>query len=225
MNFSRLHPFRFEIFFFSQFLILFGSIFVTEGLFESILLPLAFIINISAGLILMSKQRVKFIGFLGVILISVLLFLYKIFSGKYDDEITFIRMVINFVFYVFVTYEIVKQVWDSERISANIIFGLVSGYVSIGLIGYFLCMTIELVSPGSFQSSQSDFFIRENFNDTFMYFSYITLLSIGYGDISPVTALAQKVVVLVGLIGQMYNVIITAIIVGKYLNQISNKKK
>ena len=184
-----------------------------------------FIVNIVAGLVLMSRYKLKFRGFLFLIFMSGGLFIYKLFSTKYDEEITFLRMAINFLFYVFVTLEIVKQVWDTKKISSNIIFGLISGYVSIGLIGYFLCMSIELIAPGSFQSGQGEFFARENFNDTFMYFSYITLLSIGYGDITPVSAFAQKVSILIGLVGQMYNVIITAIVVGKYINQLNEAKE
>ena len=55
--------------------------------------------------------------------------------------------------------------------------------------------------------------------DELMYFSYITLMTIGYGDITPITPLAQKATVFIGLIGQFYLVIITAIIVGKYISQ------
>tara|TARA_B100000809_G_scaffold110921_2_gene109485 strand:+ start:15099 stop:15677 length:579 start_codon:yes stop_codon:yes gene_type:complete len=188
-------------------------------------MPVMFIANIVAGLVLMSRHNLKFNGFLFLIFISGLLFAFNLSKGGHNDEIIFIRMAINFFFYVFVTYEIVKQVWETQKISSSIIFGLISGYVSIGLIGYFLCMSIELAVPGSFQSSQGDFFLRENFNDTFMYFSYITLLSIGFGDITPVSIFAQKVTVLIGLIGQMYNVIITAIVVGKYINQLNQYKK
>ena len=52
-----------------------------------------------------------------------------------------------------------------------------------------------------------------------MYYSYITLLTIGYGDILPVSALAHKAAILIGLMGQIYLVVITAIVVGKYINQ------
>jgi len=52
-----------------------------------------------------------------------------------------------------------------------------------------------------------------------MYFSYITLMTIGYGEITPLTPLAQKATILIGLAGQFYLVIITATIVGKYINQ------
>ncbi len=57
-----------------------------------------------------------------------------------------------------------------------------------------------------------------------MYYSYITLLTIGYGDILPVTTLAQKAAMLIGLSGQIYLVVITAIVVGKYISQSQDMK-
>ena len=61
---------------------------------------------------------------------------------------------------------------------------------------------------------------EENFVDrasSLLYFSYVTLLSIGYGPIIPVTAIGQKAVILVGLSGQFYIVILTAMVVEKYI--------
>ncbi len=60
--------------------------------------------------------------------------------------------------------------------------------------------------------------------DQLMYFSYITLLTIGYGDLYPVTVLAQKAGILLGIAGQLYLSIITATIVGKYLNRLSSRE-
>ena len=57
-----------------------------------------------------------------------------------------------------------------------------------------------------------------------MYFSYITLMTVGYGDMLPVSALAQKSVILVGLTGQFYLVIITAVVVGKYISAAKGTK-
>jgi len=222
MNFKRLHPYRFEIFFLSEFLILFGSIIVSDHLYESVLLPLMFIANIIAGLVLMSRRKFIFAVFVILLIISALLLTYRLNYTKYNTQIAFLQMGINFLFYVFVTYEIIKQIWYTKKISSSIIFGLISGYISIGLIGFFSCKAIELAIPGSFQASQAVYLASENLTDSFMYYSYITLLSIGFGDITPVSTLAQKVSVLIGLLGQMYNVIITAIIVGKYLNQLNN---
>ena len=50
-----------------------------------------------------------------------------------------------------------------------------------------------------------------------IYYSYITLVTIGYGEIIPVTPIAQKSAILIGLLGQIYVVIVTALVVGKYI--------
>ncbi len=76
-----------------------------------------------------------------------------------------------------------------------------------------------MAHPNSFEGLYSATFNAGEFTERIMYFSYITLLTIGYGDILPITPLAQKAVVLIGLAGQFYLVIITAIVVGKYINQ------
>ena len=48
-------------------------------------------------------------------------------------------------------------------------------------------------------------------------------MSVGYGDIIPISSLAQKATVLIGLAGEIYLVVITGIVIGKYLNQLSKK--
>ena len=79
--------------------------------------------------------------------------------------------------------------------------------------------------PGSFQG----LFIEGNSSNTLterlLYFSYSTLLTIGFGDIVPITSIAQKASILISLMGQFYMVIITATIVGKYINQTTHRKK
>lgn len=54
-------------------------------------------------------------------------------------------------------------------------------------------------------------------------YNFIRRTTYGYGDILPVARLAHKAAILIGLMGQFYLVIITAIVVGKNLNQLSNK--
>lgn len=131
-----------------------------------------------------------------------------------------------FLFYGFVATQLIKQVWLAKIVDRNVIFGLISGYISLGLIGFFICLAIEISNPGSFEGLKVMVSNTDALTEQLMYFSYITLLTIGYGDILPVTTLAQKATILIGLMGQMYLVVITAIVVGKYINQsvVTNKK-
>lgn len=140
-----------------------------------------------------------------------------------NDLLRFVKLSVYFLFYIVVTYEIIKQVWISETVNIQIIYGVISGYISLGLIAYFICMSIEMFNPGSFHGISASNENPEILSDSIMYYSYITMLTIGFGDISPVTQIAQKTSILIGLMGQFYLVIITAIIVGKYISQSARK--
>ncbi|WP_386806958.1 ion channel [Lutibacter holmesii] len=120
-----------------------------------------------------------------------------------------------FLFYALVTVELIKQVWKSSVVNGNVIIGLISGYISVGLLGFFICISIEMISPGSFLGFTEGGTLTENA----MYYSYITLLTIGYGDLLPVSSAAKNAAILIGLTGQIYLVVITAIVIGKYIGQ------
>jgi hypothetical protein len=118
-----------------------------------------------------------------------------------------------------VTKEVISQVWRSKKVDETVILGLISGYICLGMLGFFMCMSIELLEPNSFsgitQLDEHPQMARQNL----LYYSYITILTIGYGDIVPTSALAKNASLLIGLLGQFYMVIITAIVVGKFLYQ------
>ncbi len=216
---KRLYPYRFEIFFFSQIAILFGSLIVPSIIFETFLSPVLFLLNLLAGIVLLLKQKKTMWLLVLLLVISTLLLGSNLIETTNDALINLIKMGTYFLFYVVVTSEIIKQVWQAKTVSKNVIFGLVSGYISLGLIGFFICLSIEMAYPNSFSGLIGGISITENL----MYYSYITLLTIGYGDILPITALAHKAAILIGLMGQIYLVVITAIVVGKYINQLPLK--
>lgn len=212
---EKLYNNRFEIFLFSQIAILFGSLIVPSILFESILSPILFLVNLIAGIILISEKK-KLTRFLVILLlISTFIFGSNLLENRNERLLNFIKMVSYFLFYAIVAFEIIKQVWNAKVVNRNVIFGLISGYITLGLIGFFIFLSIEMVHPNSFSGLLSEISLTENL----MYYSYITLLTIGYGDILPITPLAQKSAILIGLVGQIYLVVITAIVVGKYINQ------
>jgi hypothetical protein len=223
---EKLYNIRFELFFFSQLAVLFGSLIFPELFFEEILSPILFIINLIAGIILLYKKKVLMGFCLLLLLINTVIFGADLFKNPQSIVYSFTKMISYFLFYIIVTYEIIKQVWLSKTVNKNVIIGLISGYVSLGLIGFFICVSIELSSPGSFNFVDLNELKSSNsMVDDIMYFSYMTLITIGFGDIYPLTALAKKAAILIGLLGQFYLVIITAIVVGKYLNQLEQSRK
>ncbi|MGX1930124.1 ion channel [Flagellimonas sp. 2504JD4-2] len=220
---KELYRYRFEIFFFSQITILFGSLIFPPIFFETILAPLLFVTNLAAGIVLISKKRKLMWFFIVLLVVTIFAFGSTLLEKSDSKAYDYLQMASFFLFYIVVTIEIISQVWSIKKVNKNVILGLISGYISLGLLGFFICLGIEMTYPGSFQGL---FLIEtgpEQLTERLLYYSFITLLTIGYGDILPTTALAQKAAVLIGLMGQFYLVIITAAVVGKYINQFKGR--
>lgn len=208
-----MYQHRFEIFFASQLALLFGSLFYPPALAPYIT-PILFYFNIVAGSLFFGLRSTShYLNVLAILLMGLIL-MGPIWIEE-ARQVNYLKFSILFIIYLLITYQIIRQVWLVDLIDNKVIFGMMSGFISLGYIGFFIFMTLEIFEPGSFKGIEADVEIGDNI----MYLSFITLLTIGYGDIYPATILAKKASILVGLIGQFYLVIITAIVVGKFINQ------
>lgn len=213
---KSLYKFRFELFFFSVISIIFGSLFFPKDVFANVISPLLFLINIVSGLLFFLKKNKQIILLSIIFFIALEVFLFIFLGIKDDHPIRYVRFVAYFTFYVLVTIQIIHQVWSAKTVNRSVIFGLMSGYISLGLLGFFTFFCIELAAPGSFNGIAANLAIPAKI-ESMLYFSYITLLTIGYGDITPLTGIAQKATVFYGMLGQFYLVIITAVVIEKYI--------
>lgn len=220
---EKIYPYRFKLFLITLLAILFGALLFPKSIYEHVLSDIIFLSNLGAGIILLWKRKKPMIFLIVLLIIAGLDFGSNLVGISENEVFKFTRLVVYFLFYIVVTYEIIKQVWNSKTVNEQVILGVISGYISLGLIAFFICLSIEMIDPGSFQGLTLSEGNHEPLSESIMYYSYITMLTVGYGDISPVTQIAQKSSILIGLMGQFYLVIITAIIVGKYINQSASK--
>ncbi|MGB0837906.1 MAG: ion channel [Flavobacteriaceae bacterium] len=217
---KKLYPHRFELILFSQLAILFGALIFGARSYDHWINPALFILNFLASLILLSKKK-KLRNFMGFLILFSTALLGSSFAPNMDaDKLWMIRSLLSLVFYGVVTIEIITQVWSVKKISLNSLMGMVSGYISVGFVGYFFLSFIYILDINSFSNLGPEMGMSAlEIKEQLMYYSYITLLTIGYGDIVPISNAAQKVSILIGLSGQIYLTVITAIVVGKFLNQ------
>ena len=214
---NHLYKNRFEIFLTTQLIILFGSLLFPYNFFEYTLLPILYLISILAGILMISKK--KKLMWVAIVLFTFAAFIFgsSMISRTENTENILIRLLIYFVFHIIVTWNIIQQVWKAKRVTKNVIMGLMSGYISLGFLAFFLFMSIELTHPGAFSGPLIETSSFNMQSESILYYAYITLLTIGYGEIIPAIPIAQKAAILVGLIGQFYMVIITAVVVEKYI--------
>jgi voltage-gated potassium channel len=216
---QKLQLYRFEIFLITQLLILFESLVFRAEAHTELISYLFFLLNIVAGINILVKKRKLMWFFIGALIIEGTVYLLSYNFPSLELLAEYIRMTVFFLFYVTSTYLIIQEIWHAKIVNKLVIYGLMSGYLSLGFIGTLLFLSIETWSPNSFNGISFLGFTETGGLGELMYFSYITLLTIGYGEIYPISALAQKATILVALMGQFYTVIITAIIVGKFINQ------
>ena len=123
---------------------------------------------------------------------------------------THLLMMISF--YTYATWLAGKQVLFTGPIDTNKIVGAICIYLLIGLIWAFSYLLIAEATPGAFNGlDQLPWY--ENFADV-SYYSYVTLTTLGYGDISPVAPVARFLVYMEAIVGVFYMAILVASLVG-----------
>lgn len=86
------------------------------------------------------------------------------------------------------------------------LFGAVVLYLLIGLLWAVAYAILDSMVPGAFAGVPED----DKAAADWAYFSFVTLTTVGYGDITPVARLARTLAILEALVGQLYPAVIIA---------------
>lgn len=124
------------------------------------------------------------------------------------------------LFFIYIIGVILSYVLRAERITQEVIFGALVVYLLLGLLWMFLFSLTEYFSPGSFSSTTS---LGEENRFAFLYYSYVTLTTLGYGDVTPLTHMATSLAVLEAIIGQIYLTVLIARLVGMHITYSGRK--
>lgn len=120
------------------------------------------------------------------------------------------------VFFVVVAYELLTDILSKQsHVDMALIYGALSVYLLIGMAFAWAYEAIYLVYPDSF----SGFTAQESHLSSLDYFSFVTLTTLGYGDISPNNQLAGSMATLEAIIGQVYLTVLVARLVGMQISQ------
>lgn len=118
----------------------------------------------------------------------------------------------NIIFIQVIIIRLIIQVARSKEVNVLVIFESINGYLFMGLL-YAIWVTVLFNQmPGSFHGIDPE---TATFHDM-LYFTYVTITTLGYGDITPQLPLARSLSILISTSGQLYVAIIIAMLVGKY---------
>jgi voltage-gated potassium channel len=118
--------------------------------------------------------------------------------------------VFNVVLIVGTCFVIGVGVVDQGTINAQSVLGVVTVYLLLGVLFTFAFSAVAIVGDGPFFAQGTDGTLSDR-----LYFSYVTLATLGYGDFTPLSTTGRMLAVAEALFGQLYLVTVVAVVVGR----------
>jgi hypothetical protein len=128
------------------------------------------------------------------------------------------------VFFAYLIYNILRDVVGEDRPTSERLFGALCAYVFIGMLFTLLYARLEFQDPNLPAFTVSNDAIIESASSEagllplFTYYSFVTLTTLGYGDITPVSEAARTLAWIEALIGQLYLAVMVGGAVGLYMS-------
>jgi len=137
-------------------------------------------------------------------------------------SVNIVPVVLLGVFLGFLIWRILRDIFSGQRISSEQIFGAVCAYLLIGFLFASIYGFIALVDPNAFALSdalEDELAVKsgERGLGVLTYFSFVTMSTLGYGDVSPVSSAARSFAWIQAVLGQLYLAITIAALVGAHI--------
>ena len=116
---------------------------------------------------------------------------------------------IGVILYLYIIVLLVIKLLSFRVVTANLIYSAIAAYLMIGVMLAGIYYVLEGISPGSIVGISQ-------YGDLIC-FSFVTLATLGFGDITPQSILSKRLAVLEAAMGGIYLSVIIAIIVGRYI--------
>lgn len=162
------------------------------------------------------KNIVQIILFVVVLLLPLGITLW----GYNRDYFLFLNIA-YVLFFLFIFWEVLKFLVKPSYINSDIISASACGYLLLIEISTFLLQFFVYQNPQSFKGI--DFSNPASIYIDLVYFSSITLTSIGFGDITPNAHYTKLITSFFGIVGQFYSVILVGILISKFSSNSGSK--
>ena len=111
------------------------------------------------------------------------------------------------LFVLFVIVNLLRFVLKARSVNTEVLCASISAYLLLGLLWTFAYWLVSELVPNAFSFSGADISLK-GFNG--MYFSFITMSTVGYGDITPVARVARMLAALQAVTGLLYVAVLIA---------------
>ncbi len=153
----------------------------------------------------------------GIVLIGISLSVGGL-EQLYPDEriLRIIDLCVVIIFCMMSFVFILADITSDLKVDRNRVVGAICLYLLIGLIFGLLYTIIEILLPGSFTNMPAE---EGRASERLFYYSYVTLTTLGYGDITPLRPIARTFSYLEAIIGVFYMSIMIGAMISLLLNR------
>jgi hypothetical protein len=139
--------------------------------------------------------------------------------GDVPVAVTVLGRGLGVLFLGFTTLILLRHVLQAEQVDSDTLYGAVSVYLLLGVVWALLYGVIETAQPGSFSASAALAGDEAKTWDDLIYYSFVTLTTLGYGDIAPLSPRVRSLAVLEAIAGVFYVAVLVARLVGVHIAQ------
>jgi hypothetical protein len=116
------------------------------------------------------------------------------------------------IFFIFIVMHLLRFIVLAPEVDVEVLCAGVAGFLMIGLLWMPVYLLIARFNPNAFAMPANSAF--DGFNA--FYFSFMTLCTVGYGDVTPVTKLARMLAVIEAITGLFYMAVLVSRLVSMY---------
>lgn len=120
------------------------------------------------------------------------------------------------VFFIFVIARLLVFIVQARRVDANVLCAGVSGFLMLGLLWTLAYLTVAQMEPDAFAMPATSGAPARLDSFSAFYFSFITLCTVGYGDITPVSKAARMLAVTEAITGLFYMAVLISRLVSMH---------
>ena len=189
-----------------------GPVAFDYGLLSIVNLEILFLVILIFSIFLHQHDSKLFkvtVASLIIILINILFFDNNQSVSQYFLKILIVSITI---------VELFREIFKTKIIDSHIISSAISIYVLVGIFWYLLFMFLLMIDPDSFYIRN---FNLEMVSIDMIYFSFTTLTTLGYGDITPVSYTAKMWSITEAMMGVMF----LAVMISRVVSLFGSKKK
>ena len=123
---------------------------------------------------------------------------------------------VSILFFIFITGTLIDHIVNTKKVTADTLYAAVCVFLLLGLLWASIYNYLEYISPEIIFIKNNSDIVNTLSSNEYIYYSYTTLTTLGYGDISSLTSIGRMLSVLEAITGQLFLAFLVARLVAIY---------